>query len=123
MILAMSSLENVDAHFIVVRRDAFEKWTHFYEITGTTSKNIYNGIVYFIHMEGNLKMFKIGYTTDLNDRLKKLQVGNPHLLCTYKTIENVSRKMETRLHRLFNEKKIRGEWFAITPDMIDSVCL
>ena len=64
----------------------------------------------------------LGYTTDLNKRLESLQIGNPHLLCTYRTIENVSRKMETRLHRLFNEKKIRGEWFAITPDMIDSVC-
>ena len=74
-------------------------------------------------MEDNLKMFNIGYTTDLNKRLESLQVGNPHLLCTYRTIEKVSRKMKKRLHRLFNEKKIRGERFAITPDIIDSVCL
>ena len=98
-----------------------KKWTHFYEITGTTSKNIYNGIVYFIHMEGNLKMFKIGYTTDLNKRLESLQIGNPHLLCTYRTIENVLRTKEKQLHRYFNKYHIRGEWFAITPDMIEKV--
>ena len=136
-----TSLHNTDAHFIVmkneaierqnggqnkqslwIRKDAFEKWTHVYKITGKTSKNIKNGMVYFIHMEDNLKMFKIGYTTDLNKRLEALQIGNPHLLCTYKTIDNVSRKLETRLHHLFQNKKIRGEWFAITPDMIEFVC-
>ena len=126
-----SSLENVDAHFIVlktekmerqnggqnkqslwVRKDAFEKWTRFHEITGTSSKNIQNGIVYFIHMEDNLKMFKIGYTTDLNKRLESLQIGNPHLLCTYRTIEkwkhvcivsSMKRKLEvngSRLHQI-----------------------
>ena len=37
-----------------IRKDAFEKWTHVYKITGKTSKNIKNGMVYFIHMENNL---------------------------------------------------------------------
>ena len=135
-----SSFEDVDAHFIVmktepmqhqnggqnkqvlwVRKDAFDKWTHYYKISGATSKRIYNGLVYFIHMEDNFKMFKIGYTTDLKKRLEQLQGGNPHLLCTYKTIENASKKVEKRLDHIFQLKHIRGEWFTITPDMIDAV--
>ena len=105
-----------------MRKTALEKWTHFYKITGYMSKNIQNGVVYFIHMKGNLEMFKIGYSTNLNKRLESLQIGNPHVLCVYKIIDNVSRKIETRLHHLFRKNHIRGEWFSITPEMIDSVC-
>ena len=135
-----SSLENVDANFIVmknekielqnggqnkqslwIRQDAFEKWTHFYQISGNLTRLTQNGLVYFIHMKGNLEMFKIGYSTNLNKRLESLQIGNPHVLCVYKIIDNVSRKIETRLHHLFRKNHIRGEWFAITPEMIDFV--
>ena len=136
-----SSFDDSTAHFVVlktgkmkqqyggqnkqsiwIRKNALEKWIHFYKISRHTSKNIHNGVVYFIHMEGNLNMFKVGYSTNFMNRLESLQGGNPHLLCLYKTIDNVSRKTETRLHHLFSKRHIRGEWFAITPDMIDSVC-
>ena len=136
-----SSFDDNTAHFVVIktgktqhqyggqnkqslwmRKNALEKWILFYKITGHTSKNTQNGVVYFIHMEGNLNMFKVGYSTNFIKRLESLQVGNPHLLCLYKTIDNVSRKTEARLHHLFSKRHIRGEWFAITPDMIDSVC-
>ena len=135
-----SSFEDVDADFIVlknellqhqyggqnkrslwVRKDAFEKWTHYYKISGTTSKRIYNGLVYFIHEEDDMKAFKIGYTTNLKQRLVDLQIANFRLLQVYATIENVPRKKETELHELFKKKHIRGEWFAVTPDMIDLV--
>ena len=103
-------------------KDSFLKWIHVCKVTRRTLKNIENGVVYFIYMENNLSMFKIGYSTNLNKRLESLQIGNPFLLCVYKTIENVSRKIETHLHQFFSDKHIRGEWFAITLDMIDFVC-
>ena len=135
-----SSCEDVDAHFIVrktkpmelqyggqnkqslwVRKDAFEKWTHYYKISGTTSKRIYNGLVYFIHEESNMKVFKIGYTTNLKQRLVDLQIANFRLLEVYATIENVPKKKEKELHEFFKKKHVRGEWFAVTPEMIDLV--
>ena len=73
-------------------------------------------------MENNFKVFKIGYTTNLKTRLEDLQVAHPNLLQVYATINNVSRKKETELHMFFHKKHIRGEWFAITPDLIDSIC-
>ena len=73
-------------------------------------------------MENNFNTFKIGYTTNLKKRLEMLQTAHPYLLQVYTTIENVSRKKETELHHYFNKKRIRGEWFEITPDMIDFVC-
>ena len=92
------------------------------EIKKSTNKKNTNGLVYFIHMENNMKVFKIGYTTDLKTRLADLQVAHPYCLQVYATIENASKKKETEMHCFFKEKHVRGEWFAITPDMIDSVC-
>ena len=135
-----SSLTDTCAHFVLiknrehvggaghnkqtlwVRKNALERWTRVCKISGRTAKKIENGTVYFIHMENNLKMFKIGYSTNLKKRVESLQIGNPYLLCVYTTIDNVSRKKETQLHHFFSKKHIRGEWFAITPDMIDFVC-
>ena len=140
-----TSLQDNDAHFVVLklkhivhqsekkqrgglnkltiwlRKDMLQKWVQINEIK-KTNKKIMNGLIYFIHMENNMKVFKIGYTTDLKTRLADLQVAHPYSLQVYATIENVSRNKETELHHLFKKKHVRGEWFAITPDMIDVVC-
>jgi hypothetical protein len=136
-----SSFDDIHAHFVVqkaivthkshggaglnkqclwVRKDKLKEWIQVNEITGNTKKNIYNGLVYFIHMENNMKVFKIGYTTNLKKRLESLQIAHPYPLQVYATIENVSRQKETALHQLFKKQHVRGEWFAITPDIIDS---
>ena len=140
-----TSLQDNEAHFVVLklkhivhqsekkqrgglnkltiwlRKDMLQKWVQINEIK-KTNKKIMNGLIYFIHMENNMKVFKIGYTTDLKTRLADLQVAHPYSLQVYATIENVSRNKETELHHLFKKKHVRGEWFAITPDMIDVVC-
>ena len=69
-----------------------------------------------------MNVFKIGYTTNLKKRLEILQTAHYRLLQVYATIENVPRQKETDLHQLFKKKHIRGEWFAITPEIIDTVC-
>ena len=79
------------------------------------------GLVYFIHQENDFERFKIGYTTNLAERLLTLQIGTPDLLVVYKTIENVTTLKEAELHRLFSQYHIRGEWFAINPDMINNL--
>lgn len=143
-----TSLEDCNAHFVIqrvknnaqqnqqnrhggaglnklsiwLRKDMFQKWVHIIEIKNSTNKKNNNGLIYFIHMENNMKVFKIGYTTDLKRRLEALQVAHPYSLHVYATIENVSKKQETELHHLFKKNHVRGEWFAITPDIIDLVC-
>ena len=104
-----------------IRKDKLKEWIQKNEITGNTKRKIDNGLVYFIHEESNMKVFKIGYTTNLKQRLVDLQIANFRLLQVYATIENVPRKKETELHEFFKKKHIRGEWFAVTPDMIDLV--
>ena len=136
-----SLLDDTEAHFVIqklqsssiqnggqnlqhlwVRRDKLNEWIQKNKVTGNTKKNICNGLVYFIHEEGEMNVFKIGYTTNLKKRLESLQTAHYRLLQVYATIENVPRQKETELHQLFKKKHIRGEWFAITPEIIDTVC-
>ena len=106
---------------LFVHKDVLQEWIKTNAIKQNTKKQTNNGLVYFIHMKNNRKVFKIGFTTDLKARLQDLQVAHPYLLQVYATIENVPKKMETELHHFFEKKHVRGEWFAITPKMIDSV--
>ena len=55
-----------------VRKDMVGKWIHMHEIKGNCKKKIYNGLVYFIHMENNFNTFKIGYTTNLRKRTSSI---------------------------------------------------
>ena len=61
---------------------------------------------------------KIGRTTDLMNRLKDLQVGNPYELNILFTLPcsslEHSMKLERFLHRqLYNKFHVRGEWFIV----------
>ena len=51
----------------------------------------------------------------------ELQVGNPDELVVYRSIENVSVEKEHELHHHFANYHIRGEWYSITTNMIDSI--
>lgn len=68
--------------------------------------------IYFI---GNMDMgcIKIGVAKDPEKRLKQLQTGNPHNLKIYKTIKNVPNEYESSIHRLFDDYRLKGEWFQI----------
>ena len=90
-----------------VRKDKLKQWIQKLEFTGDTRRNITNGLVYFIHMEDNFKVFKIGYTTNLKTRLEDMQVANPSVLQVYANINNVSRKKEKELH-LLNTLEVNG---------------
>ena len=61
---------------------------------------------------------KIGFTNDLNKRLKTLQTGNPDKLIIHHFEEvpnHRARIMEKRLHRDLSHKRLKGEWFNLTP--------
>ena len=135
-----TSFEDPNAHFLVkklkispkqrgghnkqsiwVREDMLEKWIEISKHSCSFRKRNGKGLVYFIHEEGKFNRFKIGYTTNLEERVLSLQTGNPDLLVVYKTFENVIQRKETELHQMFVQYHIRGEWFAISTDMIDSI--
>ena len=72
--------------------------------------------VYLICSEiGDEKLYKIGFTRrKIEDRIKEFETGNGSnifIIDSYKSIW--ATKIESRLHKMFKNKKIRGEWFNL----------
>jgi len=65
---------------------------------------------------------KIGYGRDPNERLSTLQIGNWIELkvhtCAWVVDLMLARRLEMACHELLDkaQKRVRGEWFTITPD-------
>ena len=70
--------------------------------------------VYFI-TDGNY--VKIGKTNNLKNRLSGIQTGNPNELKVLFTVpcksETVSYDIETRLHNIYHDYHMNGEWYNI----------
>ena len=66
---------------------------------------------------------KIGRTIDPQDRLKTLQLNTGVALTLEysKDLRSKGKRVEKELHRLYAEKKIRGEWFALEATDVEAV--
>ncbi len=58
------------------------------------------------------KIYKIGVTSNIENRIKSLQTGNPQLI----TLEWIDERLkptlaEKYLHRVFQKYRQEGEWF------------
>lgn len=82
-----------------------------------------DGFVYVVYFkDSNQKLFhKIGLATDLRNRIKQHQTSLPfslYIAISY-YVEDM-RKEEKELHRMFNDKRILGEWFTLeTKDLLN----
>lgn len=74
-------------------------------------------LIYFIRCG---KYIKIGYSSNPEQRLKELQVGNPHKLKLVNTMPGDS-KTELSLHKLYDSKRVHGEWFRYEGDLKRSI--
>ena len=63
--------------------------------------------VYFFECEGHIK---VGFATDVFQRLAEVQVGSPHRVTIAGVIPG-TRATEKAMHRRLAEFKHRGEWF------------
>jgi hypothetical protein len=81
--------------------------------------NTNRGFVYFVQSENDV--FKIGITNrDPEARIAALQVGSPVQLTLYKCVRTSTPKtLEKDLHKHFAAHRVNGEWFKITPEMIE----
>lgn len=83
-------------------------------------KKAQDGYVYLIASKDGL--YKIGLSKDVRARIKTLGVALPfeiEPIHTIKTDDMVT--LEKELHAQFNEKRVRGEWFALTPEDVEYV--
>lgn len=75
--------------------------------------------VYFIQA-GDGGPIKIGVARNVRQRLRLLQVGNAHRL-TLLGVHPGGVNQERRLHRLFGDARISGEWFEPTAELLEFV--
>ena len=66
-------------------------------------------MIYLIKVEKH-NIYKIGYTNNIDERLKDLQGACPFKLSVHKTIDGEMIK-EKILHRIFFLRQVSGEWF------------
>lgn len=77
------------------------------------------GFVYVVEGEG---YFKIGCTTNLNQRIKALTVKAPFDLVIHLVIPSLDiYRTEQELHRRFARKHRRGEWFNLDNKDIEAI--
>ena len=73
--------------------------------------------IYVIGSDENRQ--KIGFSKDVNKRLKTLQTGNPQVLKIHyfeEVPDDRARKLERKLHKELNHLRLKGEWFDISPN-------
>lgn len=68
--------------------------------------------VYFVSAPG--QGIKIGFTTNLKNRMKSLQTASPHKLELIGQLDNVEQTEEIIAHKAFSEYRLEGEWFDIS---------
>ena len=76
--------------------------------------------VYFAQM-GAAGPIKIGMAREPAKRIDTIQSGNPYPLTVLLTVAPAwtsTRDLERRLHHLFSNNRMRGEWFESTADLI-----
>jgi hypothetical protein len=65
---------------------------------------------------------KIGSSSDSASRLRQLQSSLPVQMQLIATIQvNAANKVERALHAEFAPKRVRGEWFLLTEQAIESI--
>jgi hypothetical protein len=69
------------------------------------------GNVYFVEAAGR-RMVKIGYATNVNKRIRTLQIGSPDRLVLVHVMPG-TRETESLFHGRFQRYRARGEWFYI----------
>ena len=75
------------------------------ELRGNTNTGVY--VIYNPHSEA----VKIGYSTDIENRMAYIQIYNPCPLELLHVIEGVGIGVEREMHRNLEKYRIHGEWF------------
>lgn len=79
------------------------------------------GFVYFIACR---RCVKIGYATDVAERILALQTANPFKLTLLAMVPVRGQRGERLLHKRFRKYRVRGggtEWFRLVPEIVEYI--
>ena len=83
---------------------------------------VLEGLVYLITTNETPGKYKIGMTQNINQRINNLRAVVPVTFRVLHLIEcSNMRQAENTLHRKFSEKRLVGEWFALTYEDIEYI--
>lgn len=92
----------------------------FNNIKNTESKNNKLGFVYFIQLVDQNQNIKIGYTNNIEERIKTLQISSPYEIRLLGFMKgNIS--LEKSIQKMFANIKILGEWFHPSKELIEFI--
>jgi len=78
--------------------------------------------LYLIQHQNIPEYTKIGFTTDIEKRIKSLQTGSPTGINVIYLVESdYAFKMEQALHKRYSSKNSNLEWFKLTPTDIEDI--
>lgn len=78
-----------------------------------------SGVVYLLECEG---FYKIGITDDVRKRLSQIQTSTPFNVKLIHSIPLANAwLLEKHLHERFAKKRVRGEWFKLSSDDVNTV--
>lgn len=72
----------------------------------------------FIYAIGTQTHQKIGFSSDVEQRLRNLQTANSEKLCVHHKVEvpkKRARILERKIHKEMSYKRVKGEWFDMSP--------
>jgi hypothetical protein len=70
------------------------------------------------------QLIKLGYAQDPAKRCAQLQTGNPNALSVIWATaipKSRARLVEQKIHREYNHKRVRGEWFGMSATEAEQV--
>lgn len=77
-----------------------------------------NQSVYLVNQEGS-NICKIGIAKRIDARITQLQIANPQNLTLLASVPSpIPNRLESTLHRHFNQFKVKGEWFNLPSNEI-----
>lgn len=102
------------------------KWLVWKDVPGRYSNKYHQNplppsganVVYFISI--NNEFVKIGITSDLEGRLKDLQMCNPYFIKVEVAIPG-GYHLETKYHQRFSQYREHGEWFRLSPEIREEI--
>jgi len=85
------------------------------------SKKTKTGYVYLLHAP-SLDAYKIGKAKDVDARIKAFSIEMPmEIQCVFTAKSSEYDVDEKKLHKLFEEKRLIGEWFRLDNDDVNCI--
>ena len=91
-------------------------WAFVFDVLSSARKEKKQSKTYILK-DTSSKLYKIGRSSNVEERLKSLSVANPNL----KIILVIDSNVEKQLHKHFKEKKVSSEWYSLNSSDIDYV--